>query len=132
MACGRTQEQLLSGATHFDSTPVALTSSSALKNFEKARVQVVIDRVGSQTAGTPPDSCGSAGIELTADIAMVNGRRFSYGGHGDSPCNAQTPGDTIEIRLQDLPMGELASIQLRSSKPIVVRAVHWESWQNGA
>lgn len=130
-ACAKYQTQALLGATRLDSTASALTSRSALKNYDQAQIRVVAIRVKSQAAGTPPDSCGSGAVELTVEIAMANGQRFSFSGHGDSPCSAEPPGDAIGIRLLELPMGAIAGIQMRSSKPIIVQSIEWESWQQG-
>lgn len=135
-ACFRHEERELLGPTLLDSSGAMLKSNGSLRNVEKARIIVVIERHHPELRGAPPDSCGSPSLVLTADVEMGNGRRIVFSGHGASPCDAGAPPitETIDLRSEgpgSLPKNNIRSIQLRSTKLITLRSIEWQTWEQG-
>jgi hypothetical protein len=135
-ACFRHEERELSGPTLLDSSGAMLISNGSLRNVEKARIVVVIERHHPEVRGAPPDSCGSPLLLLTANVEMGDGRRIVFSGNGASPCNAGAPPitETIDLRSEgpeSLPKDKIRSIQLRSTRLVALRSIEWQTWEQG-
>lgn len=136
-ACFRAENRELSGPTLLDSSGAILKSNGPLRNVEKARIVVVVERHQQpELRGAAPDSCGSPSLLLTANVEMGDGRRIVFSGHGASPCNAGAPPitETINLRneeLESLPKDKIRSIQLRSNKLVTLRSIEWQTWEQG-
>jgi hypothetical protein len=123
-ACFRHEEQELHGPAGLDSAEVTLSSNNSLRNLEKASILVVVNRL-------QPESCGNPALRLTAVVALRDGRSFTFSGDGGSPCSAEAPSDSLGIRLAGLPRESIASIRLRSTQPVMLRSIEWQTWEQG-
>lgn len=135
-ACFKGETQELSGPALLDSTGAMLKSNAPLRNVEKARIVVVIGRHNPELVGAPADTCGSPGLVLTADVVMGDGRRIVLSGHGASPCDAGLPPttETIDLRREGMgnpPKDKIASVYLRSTKPVILPSIEWQTWEQG-
>ena len=135
-ACVKAESRELSGSTQLDSSGVMLKSSGPLRNFERAKILVVVDHFNPELRGVQPDSCGSPSLLLTADVEMGEGHRFVFSGHGASPCDAGPLPitETIDLRYKGperLPKDKIRSIRLQSSRPVGLRSIEWETWEQG-
>jgi hypothetical protein len=134
-ACFKSEARKLLGPILLDSSGATMKSDGSLRNVEKARIVVVVEHPHPEP-GTPPDTCGSPSLLLTADVEMSDGHRVVLSGRGASPCNAGTPPivETIYLESQppgDMSKGKTAGIRLRSSKPVILRSTEWQTWEQG-
>jgi len=135
-ACFKSEARKLLGPTLLDSSWATMKSDGSLRNVEKARIVVVVEHQHPALAGTPPDTCGSPSLLLTADVEMGDGRQVVLRGRGASPCNAEAPPitETIDLESQppgDMPKDKIASIRLRSSEAVILRSIEWQTWEQG-
>lgn len=138
-ACFANEDQELRGPTYVDSAGVILSSRESLQNLERAQLVVVVDRIHPELPRAPVDTCGSPALGFTADVVMTDGHDFVFSGHGESPCNAGGVRSNViglalderSTRTGSIPKERVSGIRLRSTVPVTVRKIEWQTWEQG-